>query len=175
MEYEQVVARLRHLPTLASDIGAQVTMLSEEWFSVWKFPIVNDEERLMLCDDLAGVVLKFGITSASLAMNHHRDYAKKNRPTTGELVDICISFQRQKPRDADAIDEHYALRDKAPTHIIGVNACMVIGVQLGTERKMRRNTPNPMSNEEYEKKKGELIKEAYRQQSEEYDEARAAL
>jgi hypothetical protein len=154
-----------------------VELLAEEWFGAWKFPIVTVDEKLMLTDDLAGVIVRFGIERASVAMNHHRDYALKNRPTIGDLVSICASEQRstQQPRDAKEIDQHYALRDKAPTHIIGVNACMVIGVQLGTERKARRNTPNPMTDAEYEQKKAELIAEAYRQQSKEYDEARAAL
>jgi hypothetical protein len=145
----------------------QAERITDILTGVWKYPRFNKgheiEERLMLADDVAQLVIWYGVELVDRAVEYQRQHAGRERPMMGEL-DGWIKARRgpAPPNEAQReIEEHYREAHRNPSRHLPVNACIAIGTQLGTERKHRRTTPNPMTDAEYEQRKKELIEKAY--------------
>lgn len=79
--------------------------------AAWEFPRLNPEQKLLLTDDVAGLVVDFGFLLVERAIDWHRQHAESRRPAIGKIREYCESHKPARKR-SDADVEHEAfLRD----------------------------------------------------------------
>jgi hypothetical protein len=161
----------KRFASLSESDQEQAERITDILTGVWKYPRFNKgheiEERLMLADDVAQLVIWYGVELVDRAVEYRRQHATRERPMMGELDDWIKARRGPTPLNAaqKKIFDHHDDLKRHPDRYLSVNACILVGSRLGLQRKARREAGNPMTQEEEKQLIRELEEWAFQEQS----------